>query len=183
MPPTFKKKNLICQHLFLHCHKCCLHCLNWDQIWSLDLKGGSVKNRACCVDCQVQDENKNSEYLCLSHNPFADVISVGLDNGHIKLFDERTLQVTSLLKKSLSSSKVDGHTNRVFCIANHPQNPHEFVSAGWDNTLQVIANDECCIFRPVKWCSAPHSLDEILFFIQFYASKVNEVSFPLYISH
>ncbi len=47
------------------------------------------------------------------------------------------LQVTSLLKKSISSSKVDGHTNRVFCIANHPQNPHEFVSAGWDNTLQV----------------------------------------------
>jgi hypothetical protein len=42
---------------------------------------------------QVQDENKNAEYLCLSHNPFADVIGVGLDNGHIKLFDERTLQV------------------------------------------------------------------------------------------
>ena len=43
---------------------------------------------------QVQDENKNAEYLCLSHNPFADVISVGLDNGHIKLYDERTLQVS-----------------------------------------------------------------------------------------
>ena len=26
---------------------------------------------------------------------------------------------------------------RVFCIANHPLNPHEFVSSGWDNTLQV----------------------------------------------
>jgi WD40 repeat protein len=73
----------------------------------------------------------------LSHNPFADVIGVGLDNGHIKLYDERTLQVTSLLKKSQSTSKVDGHTNRVFCINNHPHNPHEFVSAGWDNTLQV----------------------------------------------
>ena len=86
---------------------------------------------------QVQDENKDIEYLCLSYNPFADVIAVGLDNGHIKLFDEKTLQITSLLKKSLSSSKVDGHTDRVFCIANHPLNPHEFVSSGWDNTLQV----------------------------------------------
>ena len=27
--------------------------------------------------------------------------------------------------------------DRVFCIANHPLNPHEFVSSGWDNTLQV----------------------------------------------
>ena len=88
--------------------------------------------------CQVNDENKEAEYLCLSHNPFADVIAVGLDNGHLKLYDEKTLQVTSLLKKSLSPNKVDGHTNRVFAIANHPQNPHEFVSSGWDNTLQVI---------------------------------------------
>lgn len=88
-----------------------------------------------CIS-QVQDENKDVEYLCLSYNPFADVIAVGLDNGHIKLYDERTMQVTSLLKRSLSPSKVDGHTDRVFCIANHPLNPHEFVSSGWDNTLQ-----------------------------------------------
>ena len=43
----------------------------------------------------------------------------------------------SLLKKSLSTCKVDGHTDRVFAIANHPINAHEFVSSGWDNTLQV----------------------------------------------
>ena len=61
-------------------------------------------------------------------------MTLGLDNGHIKLYDEKTLQVTSLLKRSLSPSKVDGHTDRVFCIANHPFNPHEFVSSGWDNT-------------------------------------------------
>ena len=45
--------------------------------------------------------------------------------------------MTSLLKRSLSPSKVDGHIDRVFCIVNHPMNPHEFVSSGWDNTLQV----------------------------------------------
>ena len=32
---------------------------------------------------------------------------------------------------------MDGHTDRVFAIANHPTNAHEFVSSGWDNTLQV----------------------------------------------
>ena len=42
---------------------------------------------------QVKDDNDEAEYLCLSHNPFADVIAVGLDNGHLKLYDEKTLQV------------------------------------------------------------------------------------------
>ena len=131
------------------------------------------KNRNGNYDFQVRDENKEAEYLCLSHNPFADFIAVGTENGTIKIYDEKTLQVSpllifrctqskhrfllyfqlrstvtrpitkavlqvvSLLKKSLSSSKVDGHVDRVFAIANHPTNAHEFVSSGWDNTLQV----------------------------------------------
>ena len=47
---------------------------------------------------QVRDENKEAEYLCLSHNPFADFIAVGTDNGTIKVYDEKTLQVGEKLK-------------------------------------------------------------------------------------
>ncbi len=85
----------------------------------------------------VRDENKNAQYLCLSHNPFVDVIAVGLDNGNLKLYDEKTMQVVSLLQRSLNPFAVNGHTDRVLCVANHPMNPHEFVSAGWDNSLQI----------------------------------------------
>lgn len=42
---------------------------------------------------QARDENKEAEYLCLSHNPFADFIAVGTDSGTIKVYDEKTLQV------------------------------------------------------------------------------------------
>ena len=42
---------------------------------------------------QVRDERRNAEYLCLSYNPFVDVIGVGEENGNIKLYDENTLQV------------------------------------------------------------------------------------------
>ena len=42
---------------------------------------------------QVRDERRNAEYLCLSYNPFVDVIAVGEENGNIKLYDENTLQV------------------------------------------------------------------------------------------
>ena len=31
-----------------------------------------------------------------------------------------SLQVVSLLKKSLDAYKTDGHTDRVLCIENHP---------------------------------------------------------------
>ena len=42
---------------------------------------------------QVRDDRRNAEYLCLSYNPFVDVIGVGEENGNIKLYDENTLQV------------------------------------------------------------------------------------------
>ena len=38
----------------------------------------------------MQDEEPQTEYLCLSHNPFIDVIAVGTDTGTIKLYDEKT---------------------------------------------------------------------------------------------
>ena len=34
---------------------------------------------------QVRDERRDAEYLCLSYNPFVDVVAVGEDNGHIKV--------------------------------------------------------------------------------------------------
>ena len=37
--------------------------------------------------------------MCLSHNPFADFIAVGTDNGTIKVYDEKTLQVRRNLCK------------------------------------------------------------------------------------
>ena len=46
--------------------------------------------------------------------------------------------MVSLLKKGINPHVNDGHTDRVLSIVNHPTNPHEFVSSGWDNTLQVI---------------------------------------------
>ena len=49
----------------------------------------------------MRDERRNAEYLCLSYNPFVDVIAVGEENGNIKLYDENTLQVEECLQKDL----------------------------------------------------------------------------------
>ena len=45
----------------------------------------------------MRDDRRNAEYLCLSYNPFVDVIAVGEENGNIKLYDENTLQVEMIL--------------------------------------------------------------------------------------
>ena len=63
---------------------------------------------------QVRDENKEAEYLCLSHNPFADFIAVGTDNGTIKVYDEKTLQVSYML--TTSSSVIKTHFINMYLI-------------------------------------------------------------------
>ena len=38
----------------------------------------------------------------------------------------------------MSASVMDGHVSRVFALAYHPSDPHTLLSAGWDDTVQVI---------------------------------------------
>ena len=63
---------------------------------------------------QVRDENKEAEYLCLSHNPFADFIAIGTDNGTIKVYDEKTLQV----RRNLCKLKQIVYTCEMLCKIN-----------------------------------------------------------------
>ena len=63
------------------------------------------------------------ELLCLSFNPHTNILATGKGNGEIKLYDEATGKVTSVLTKSNNPNLMDGHTDKVFCIVNHPNNP------------------------------------------------------------
>ena len=56
------------------------------------------------------------EALCLSFNPHINILAVGKGSGEIKLYDEATLKVASILTKSKNPNLVDGHTNKIFCI-------------------------------------------------------------------
>ena len=39
------------------------------------------------------------------------------------MYDEATLKCASILTKSKNPNLVDGHTNKIFSIVNHPTNP------------------------------------------------------------
>ena len=77
------------------------------------------------------------EALCLSFNPLINILAVGKGNGEIKLYDEASQKVASILTKSKNPNLCDGHSNKVFCIVNHPTNPQQFVSGGWDGQIHV----------------------------------------------
>ena len=83
------------------------------------------------------------------------LVEVGKANGEIKLYDHETQKLASILKKSQNPNLFDGHCNKVFSIVNHPLNPHEFISGGWDGEIHV-------------WdARRPHSVRRIQVYVQF----------------
>ncbi len=45
----------------------------------------------------------------------------------------------AILPCSMSISVMDGHMSRVFALAYHPSDSRILVSAGWDDTVQVLS--------------------------------------------
>lgn len=88
----------------------------------------------CGLQFSVQEPE---EILCLSFNPIINIVGVGKGNGEIKLYDHESGKLASILTKSKNPNMTDGHKNKVFCIVNHPANPQEFISGGWDGEIHV----------------------------------------------
>ena len=65
------------------------------------------------------------------------LVSVGKGNGEIKLYDLETQKLASILKRSQNPNLCDGHASKVFSIVNHPLNPQEFISGGWDGEIHI----------------------------------------------
>jgi WD40 repeat protein len=64
-------------------------------------------------------------------------VGVGKGNGEIKLYDHETQKLASILTKSKNPNMIDGHKSKVFSIVNHPLNPQEFISGGWDGEIHI----------------------------------------------
>ncbi|XP_023322400.1 dynein assembly factor with WDR repeat domains 1 [Eurytemora carolleeae] len=95
------------------------------RIWNLD-----TGNLVSCI-------RDSGELLCLSFNPHINFVSVGKGNGEIKLYDLETQKLASILKRSQNPNLCDGHASKVFSIVNHPLNPQEFISGGWDGEIHI----------------------------------------------
>ncbi|KAL4604938.1 WD repeat-containing protein 5-like isoform X1 [Arapaima gigas] len=86
--------------------------------------------------------------------------ATGGSDSAIHLYDLHTHQ--KLLTCSASSTKavMDGHRFRVFAVAFHPEKEREFISGGWDNTVQVSETLRLPTFA--RMFSGPHICGDAL---------------------
>ncbi|XP_069704883.1 uncharacterized protein [Periplaneta americana] len=61
-------------------------------------------------------------------------VTVGAD-GRVILYDEEKKCQERVYKSSGNAEVCDGHTSRVYAACFHPDNPYEFMTGGWDDTV------------------------------------------------
>ncbi|KAK0085415.1 hypothetical protein PV326_005927 [Microctonus aethiopoides] len=81
---------------------------------------------------------ENREILNLFYHPrLTKFVTIG-DNAISNLYDEETQTLERIFHTSSSSSsgKIRGHKSRVYGGCFHPKSYHEFITGGWDETIQ-----------------------------------------------
>ncbi|XP_027014850.2 uncharacterized protein LOC113650621 isoform X2 [Tachysurus fulvidraco] len=95
-----------------------------------------------CVWWVTETENGKNEgeqkrqSLCLSISPSGENAVTGGSDSDIYLYDLNTHQRIQILKSSSTRITMDGHSSRVFALKFHPERETEFISGGWDNSVQ-----------------------------------------------
>ncbi|XP_062331402.1 F-box/WD repeat-containing protein sel-10-like [Osmerus eperlanus] len=72
--------------------------------------------------------------LCVS--PSGETAATGGSDSSILLYDLATHQRVLTCRASSTRTLMDGHRFRVFAVTFHPEREREFISGGWDNTIQ-----------------------------------------------
>ncbi|KAF4084628.1 hypothetical protein AMELA_G00108390 [Ameiurus melas] len=79
--------------------------------------------------------------LCLSVSPSGEQAATGGSDSAIHVYDLNTQQRKQTCRASSSRTAMDGHSSRVFAVTFHPNRDTEFISGGWDNTVQALHVD------------------------------------------
>ncbi|KAK3528954.1 hypothetical protein QTP70_014146 [Hemibagrus guttatus] len=82
------------------------------------------------------DREEKRQTLCLSISPSGEQAVTGGSDSAIHLYDLNTHQRKQICKASSMRTVMDGHSSRVFAVMFHPERETEFISGGWDNTIQ-----------------------------------------------
>ncbi|CAL8303379.1 unnamed protein product [Lota lota] len=82
------------------------------------------------------EKGSKAETLCLAVSPSGERAATGGSNSTVHLYDLHTHQSILTCQASSCRTVMDGHRSRVFAVTFHPERETEFISAGWDNTIQ-----------------------------------------------
>ncbi|MCJ8738171.1 hypothetical protein PDJAM_G00032610 [Pangasius djambal] len=97
--------------------------------------------------------------LCLSISPSGEQSVTGGSDSAIHLYDLNTHQRLQVCRASSTKTVMDGHDSRVFAVTFHPERETEFISGGWDNTIQFWDTRQQ---HAVRMLYGPHVCGEAL---------------------
>ncbi|KAJ8414177.1 hypothetical protein AAFF_G00050470 [Aldrovandia affinis] len=81
-------------------------------------------------------EEGRRQTLSLSLSSSGKIAATGGSDSAIHLYDLHTHQRLLTCSASANKSVMDGHRFRVFAVNFHPERETEFISGGWDNSVQ-----------------------------------------------
>ncbi|XP_039620790.1 uncharacterized WD repeat-containing protein alr3466-like [Polypterus senegalus] len=91
-----------------------------------------VSGKQCL--CSIEEGDRQTLSVALSPSGSRFVTSGSDCKLHV--YDTETRQLVQTCQGSIALNKMDGHRFRVFAVAFHPDMETEFISGGWDNTVQ-----------------------------------------------
>lgn len=86
--------------------------------------------------CLVTLTEVSRQILACSYSPSGGRFVTAGSDTKLNVYDERTKQIICTMQPSSSHLVMDGHMSRVFSVQFTPGQDHEFLSGGWDDTVQ-----------------------------------------------
>lgn len=98
---------------------------------------------------------EDDQFYALDYRRDGSVFAATGKNHTVHIYDETTKHEISTLQggSGYGSSSAAGHSNRVFAIKFHPDDPEVLLTGGWDNTIQFW---DMRVGHSVKSIFGPH---------------------------
>uniref|UniRef100_H3A5P3 Uncharacterized protein n=1 Tax=Latimeria chalumnae TaxID=7897 RepID=H3A5P3_LATCH len=84
----------------------------------------------------IKKVNEQRQTLVAAFSPSGAKFVTAGASSNIQLYDTETGEKLCIFKPSPCKTVMDGHRSRVFALAFHPGKESEFISGGWDDTVQ-----------------------------------------------
>ncbi|CAM9191239.1 unnamed protein product [Ectocarpus sp. 6 AP-2014] len=100
--------------------------------------GGEIQHWHITSGKCLSTIKEEDQFYALDYRKDGSVFAATGKNHTVHIYDETTKHEISLLQggSGYGSSSAPGHSNRVFAVKFHPEDPEVLLTAGWDNTVQ-----------------------------------------------
>ncbi|KAM8962465.1 uncharacterized protein RCH25_038011 [Pelodytes ibericus] len=115
--------------------------------------GGQVKFWHVSTQSCVRSLHEDRQILAAAVNPSGSHFLTAGSSHDILVYETETASCVNICQPSPSLSVMDGHRSRIFGLSFHPSSEEDFLSGGWDDTVQFWSIHQKHSLRKI---SGPH---------------------------